>query len=307
MRSLWVSLLAVSLFVCLTGVARASVVDDLVMDVQNFLEDDDWEIAVDAGNSITDAPSTSLDVDDFLVGMIRMTALEAPEGTKIADYPTTGATFTGVFAVKVTGKSDVGGGLFNFSFTAATDAEWGTLGLKAVGFDPDPDLGNTAVIAYDDPDNIDETLADTGSDTSIDESIATVDGTKLWEFGFDTDPDLYWVATGLPDDLSLLEPQTSVGAVNLALELTKAHVSAPILLSKVEVSSFYDPNPATGDNLAHLVGIDGIRGAAASANDWQVKSDTDLYIYPVPEPGSLLVWGGLLAFVGFSYRRRRRR
>jgi hypothetical protein len=289
------------LFVFATA-ARASVLSLLEVCRLNKIEDTDFEVAIDAGNSITDTPSTTLDIGDFLVGMYSAQELEIPPGVVKKTFVEGDPTFSAVFAVKVTGKTALGGGLFDFTFTNASDAEWGTLGLKALGFDPDVD--GTAVMVYDDPNDIDATIPDDDADTSIDDSIVTVNGTLLWEFGFDGDPDLYWYGSGLPADLTALSQVTSTGAVNIGLNMTKQHAGMP--LGPIAIDPLLDPDTTTGDGKVDLIGFDGVAGAPDAVHDWQAITDEDFLLHPVPEPASWLVWAGLVGLVAFYYRRWRK-
>jgi hypothetical protein len=288
MRRLLFVFLAVAALAVLPSVSQAAIRQHLDNGVINQLEDDDFETLINAGGTIA-APGadTSIDVGDFLVGMFRITALYAPPGNPNFDPGDNPGdeSFTGIFAAKVTSVTPLGGGQASFSFTNASLAEWTAIGVPVL-----PTVDGTALIMFDDPDNIDHTIDDLAT------ALATVDGAMLWEFGFDGDGDLGWVATG-PDDVSGFPAFGTGGTFNAALNVTAQGVG-PVLIPFV--NGFFP-----GDSQLFFTGSVSTPGSAVG-DGFDVQSDSDAFILPVPEPASMIVWTGMIGAGMFgAYRRRK--
>jgi hypothetical protein len=256
--------------------AAAGVVSKLVMNRVNELEDDDFEMLVNAGRTIT-APGTDtrVDVGDFIAGIIRISALRVPAGSTppVASFPQPSPTFTGIFVQKVLSVTKLLGGVMDgindvvITMGAPTLADWAGLGLPAHLI---PENAGTIGIMFDDPDDLNQSLARPLA-------FASVNGTKLWEFGF----------KGLPGE-------RFSGNLNVT-----GYYAGPKLL----------PQPVVG-GFADVLVRNGSIGAAAPGSSFPISSDTDILILPtvqpVPEPGSVLIWGGLAA-TWVAVRRRQRK
>lgn len=178
------------------GFAKAGVLPNLVSGQANELEGVTFSMIVNAGGTIS-APGvdTILNPGDFLVSMFRTTGLRVPPGgTLDPTFADTDATFTGVslfktaVVTKFLGGSQDGINDVLINYVAPTSAEWSSVfGIDAGGTVPAslaqlmPSNDSTLLTLFDDPDNIDPT---TGSAAT---AFATVNGTKLWQFGFTGD------------------------------------------------------------------------------------------------------------------------
>jgi hypothetical protein len=297
MKRFYLVLLALAGIAFFPTLSQASVLGDLVDGVQNELEDDDFEMLINAGGTIA-APgaNTIVNVGDFLIGIIRISAIRVPPGgPAVASYPQPSNTFTGVFAQKV--ATAVGAGVggapdgvldATFTFTAPSLLEWGSFGLPAHLV---PVTAGTNLILFDDPDDLDQTLALAGA-------FGSVGGTKLWEFGLSATATVKSIASTDTDDVATaFAAVTGSTTANLDL-LASFGPGANVILA---------PQAVLGGT-AQLLLRNGSVGAPAPGSAFPVSSDTDLLITPrfvIPEPASLLVWSGLAA--GFGLMRRRRR
>lgn len=254
----------------------------------NQLEDNDWEFAT--------GDDTIVDVGDLLIGMFEIQdVLDVyPVGSLPRDAITNGATFTGVFALKVTSKVNIGGFLqWAYTFAPVSDAEWATTGLPARSH------SGTEFLVYSDSSSP-FVNPDTGT---IAGSLATAtEGTLLWELGFRGEAGESWTALSATDDISAVGP----GGLQFA--------------SYTNVTAYHaGPKLLKHDYLTP--GADGIGGPLGIYSEWQIdgrresgfigdfdlRTDADMYILPTPEPGSLALLGlGVLGLGGVVYRRRRK-
>jgi hypothetical protein len=287
MNRFFAFVLGVASVVLLPTLSQAAVLGDLVEGVQNELEDDNFEMLVNAGGTIA-APGadTIVNVGDFLLGIIRISAIRVPPGgPAAASYPQPSNTFTGVFAQKVATAAGAGiGGApdgildANFSFIAPSLAEWAALGLPAHLI---PITPGTNFIMFDDPDDLDQTLPLLGA-------FGSVGGTKLWEFGLSATATIKSVASTDTDDVTTaFAAVTGATTANLDL-LASFGPGANVILA---------PQPVLGGT-ADMLLRNGSLGNPAPGSSFPVSSDVDLLITPnfvVPEPASILVWRQALA------------
>jgi hypothetical protein len=276
--------------------AAAGVVSKLVMNRVNELEDDDFEMLVNAGRTIT-APGTDtrVDVGDFIAGIIRISALRVPAGSTppVASFPQPSPTFTGIFVQKVLSVTKLLGGVMDgindvvITMGAPTLADWAGLGLPAHLI---PENAGTIGIMFDDPDDLNQSLARPLA-------FASVNGTKLWEFGFKGLPGERWTA------------QTDTDRVNTAFRIVTGNFSGNLNVTGYYAGPKLLPQPVVG-GFADVLVRNGSIGAAAPGSSFPISSDTDILILPtvqpVPEPGSVLIWGGLAA-TWVAVRRRQRK
>lgn len=278
----------------------------------NELEDDDWEIKV-AG------AGTQVLAGDLLLAILQVGNVNYLNGpfdgslngsVTSANGPTfTPSTdaFTGVSLIKVATVA-VSGGQAGYTFTAPTPAEWATYtGLAAV------DVG-TMLVLFDDPPSAPDPHVDpTGSVAS---GVGTAaNGTRLWELGFTgaagapVSPEFWSAISGVafgsgddPTDITKITDLTFFAALNV-LDTN----GAPEI---VKHNALGDPDLA-GTNSAKFTGPVALQLQGnidtGTVGAFQIKTDTNLYLGPiVPEPTSLLVFGGL-AGVGALFGARRRR
>ena len=263
------------------------------------LEDDDWEILVNSGGSIsTPGADTSIDVGDFFVGILRISQINSPPGgsTPIHDYDEAGGeTITAIFAIKVASKV-ANGSFFDYGVTSLSDAEWASVGLDAAGYSRSNTLGQTIAIVYDVSVNC--SLASVaGQDASAAEYIASRGGTKLWEFGLVTASN-FWTVTGATGSIPT-SGSAAAGSFNAGLDITHDYGGTPGL-AKLANSVLFPLAPGS----SHLLISGGVKGGRDNT-DFDLISDTDLLIR-TPEPGSVTLFGlGALGLLGARIRRRR--
>ncbi|MEQ8848790.1 hypothetical protein [Botrimarina sp.] len=270
-------------------VASASITaGDLVGGQLNALEDDDFEMLVNAGGTVL-APgaNTVLDVGDYLAGVIRFTAVEAPfgSGTQTANATSTQPTITALFLTRitsVTGDNDNDGQIdTNFTFGAPTVAEWAAV-FAGTGAPIATTDGSIAVV-FQDPTNI---------DPSIPTWYLTADGTELWEWGMRGDANEFWQAAADSADISTaFDVVTDSGLFSAALNVTEQGAGPKL-------------GPTFGPGSAEVLLVGG--SLAPSFNPiLPVRSDVDILIRPIPEPATALTWIGLVSAAAAMRGRRR--
>jgi hypothetical protein len=293
---------------------------DLKFGVVNRAEDDDFEFLINAGGTVgspgydvshstvpggthTVTGDTTAGVGDFIVGMIRFTALYAPPGNLVASAGPNERTFVGIFALKVTSTTE--GNLFGvphpIRLTNASVAEWTALGLPLI-----PANEGTAIMVFDDLDNINATVSDgpDAGDENFAEALATVGGTKLYELGFTGDPDEFWRATGPTGPFAAgYSTVASLGSFNAAVGVVARFNGAPEL-ADIGPPFVTDENISTGDGKAKIAINGDVLGSGSQHGSFPVITDTDVFFMPVPEPASIVLFAlGGLGVIGFGRRR----
>jgi hypothetical protein len=272
----------------------------------NILEDSDFESIVDLFDSNGErlgnpASEPTLDIGDRLFGMYEVSNVRPdPKLGRPNNFPTTNA-FTAVFYVVVTDKSGNATDGYSWTFGAVDQASWTALGFAGV------QSASTIAIVYDDsvkddaPNWIDE-----DHPGGVAASLATVNGVRLWEVGFGgIQAGEYWEAVG-PSDF-LLDYADGPGSDGVSQDELKfganLNITHDYLTSGVTLLPHDYLERSRG---LHTWQIQG-NGEALDPGNFQLGTDTNLYIVATPEPASLALLGlGLAAFGGVLYRRRRK-
>ena len=288
----------------------------------NVLEDEDFEVFIDSNGRVITPQAPNFPVPqagDFLVAMWNVQLVKyLPSGDSALPV---GNTFTALSVIKVAGAplaSDRNGDTVNdtflYSFTPLVTADWDNL-ITNWGYFPAAarpvNEGATFATLYDDGTkdgttwiNSDVDSTNNGSnDWAVD--FATAIGNPLWEFGF-----------------------TGAGGVSQGGEFWGAKVELPVggLFPDPGGVSFNSALNVTHDYAAtgiKLLPHDWLGFGLFSGNTWQLQlsggiddpnlvgdnmlsTDTNIYIRPIPEPGSLVLLGLGLFAVGTVIRRRRK-
>lgn len=302
MRRFAIAFLALGLTMCLSTGAKAGALSSLVADgvTINQMEDNDFEKLLGDGDNF-------VEVGEDLVAMFEIRGLDAPIGNPVeTNFSPSTASFTGVTVIRVTGVTAFGGPTEVFTFGAAPAASWTALGLPA------PTALGTLAMIFDDPASApaDHIVANTG--TLVTSLATATDGTLLWEFGFTgalgaPAAGEFWTATAndiitfAPTDITKLTSLSFFAALNVTAS-TPA-VGGLVLLphthlfpaaTQVQLAGFLAPGQNTFP-------------APALPSDFDIATDTDIFILPTPEPSSITLFGLGLAGLGIvGYRRRKR-
>lgn len=117
------------------------------------------------------------------------------------------------------------------------------------------------------------------------------------------DADAYWVASGaaLIPGLAALPGTTKVATVNFNLNVLENNTG---LNFGPQPCVGLSANCGTGDGQTVLNGSADILGGLGLANGWGARSDTDISLAPIPEPGSLALMAVALLAAGVASRKR---
>lgn len=303
MKLFFMGMLAVGALVAQAGIAQAGALSELSAGQINELEDDNFESFF---NQVGD--DDVIDVGDRFLGTIAIQAINAPPGVFPSTYDpgATLPTFTGVFAIEAA-RIETVDGRTNVFYKPLETTDWsGEFGLDL----PDPTDPNTIGVFFDDVTR-GELL--TSDDNTLQEAIDSFVGdNRVWEFGFEgadfadgvSDLGEFFVAAGAEgtDEVgaSLLSI-TNLINLNLLEGIGIPLVAHAYLGGTIAELSAVDAG-VTFTAAAQLQGIGGINAPTGLAFDF--KTDTDLYVQPVPEPSSLAIFA--LGALGLARYRRRK-
>jgi hypothetical protein len=298
--------------VLLAARVEASVQSTLVGGLVNELEDQDFEIHIeDVGGDgrVTDG--------DILLAMLEVTRLNTISGINtlddgststdpgVANYDATTDTFTAV-SLLVANDPIISGDEATYTFRAATAADW----LAYTGLS-DVDVGTMLVLFDDPPPPVgSDPHADPDTGTILGDIATATEGTRLWEFGF-TGPlgaaaaGEFWIAEteadggGDPTDINDITDLDFLANINLidpnsGLPLVPHNaLGDPDISGTPLIASLFTP--------AHLQLQGNIE--TGDSGDFDIRTDTNLYLQPIPEPISVFVWSCLLGLAALITRR----
>ncbi len=316
MRRFATAATVVVLMAVLAASASAAVQGTLAMYRVNYLDDQDFEVLL--GNNLLveqgDLLLAIIDIqDNYLFPSEPDTDLNGTPGSSFPHeaYGADTHSFTGISLIKVdsvTGAGTVGA---SYTFTAPTPTEWtNETGLTGV------DEG-VMVIAYDDPVPAAGQGHIMSSPTLAAAITSATEGTRLWELGLDGTEGLFWsaVTTDVFDNTNWPNLEANPDATDIS-QIDTLNYSAALNVidynAGVELqphNTLADPNLNAVFRNAFVPADLHLTGTAPQADfpgAFQVSTQTDFYIYPVPEPATLVTWLGLLGLgVIASWRRRR--
>lgn len=297
--------------------ANAGVQGTLALNQINELEDIDYEsVAVDQNRD------GKVNDGDLLVAILKISRLNLFDdkfdtssngipnrlAPPHAEYNIDTEAFTGVSLLKVDGDptvTTVAGVLesASYTFTAPSPAEW-LAETALAGVDAD-----TMLIMFDDPATAPIAHIDQNHVGGVSGSIGTAtEGTRLWELGLKGDPGEFWGATTID-----LNPLNGLDATDIAqitgldflaaLNVIDQNAGIPLIKHGALLDPDVGPGTPPFTAMTDLQLQGNLETGGGGAN-FDIATDTNLYILPVPEPASLLTWAGLLGLL-FVIRRRR--
>ena len=274
----------------------ASALSHLYPGTVNALEDNDWESVLKGDGD------RFLEVGEYLVGMLEIQTFRDEWGTDTYTPTWPEQTVVAVFALEVAKITAIGSN-FLYEFGAMDKDLWDTLTDSTnqnLGL-TDPVADGTVGIVFSDGSNpyVDQTVSDSEAD-----SLATaLDGDKLWEIGFTGNgSNEFWTTLTNSMDIN----QLFLLQVRVSLNATHYYNPSIKLLNH---SHLWDGvadaiNPAGTYAFTNIHGYGGL--SSINNGVWDISTDTDFFLYPTPEPGSIALLGlGLVACGGMIYRRRK--
>ena len=282
--------------------------------IVNNLEDDNAEILIDSDGSGTVTAS------DFILTIFTSPVID-PEG--VPPPPTTSIgvgtgynELTGVSLIHVdtvdligNGATDPGNGILHddFTFNAPTLGEWTAI-TSLFGPGITPTTAGTMAMVWDDA------AQDFFRDGTIVAGLASASGgTLAWEWGMSglavADPDgVVRIHAAPGEGWRANAPVAFVFSGMATFEFALDNLlTGPAGVPLLPTTQFGGVAPFGGP-LAKVQGSGDLEPASATSG-FAVFSDTDIYISPVPEPASLIIWGLLgtgCAGGALASRRRRR-
>jgi hypothetical protein len=274
-----------------TQVQASSATSLLFPDEVTKLEDDDWESMVDMNQN------NILDQGDFLFGML-VIQYGQQAGTSNTKWPTYD-TFTGEFLMKVGSVTQVGT-QWKYVMVPATALEWAAINT-ATGYDLELPTasGSFGTIYSDKRPNLTSNWVDPFAAT-VTAALDTADTnvtTPIWDFGFAGKSDEHWTAVANQQNFDANLQVTTYASINVTY---KYPGGVPLLfhnyLGSLGYTQYTGPVQMQGYGVLE----------ASSPGVFMLKTDTDFYMKPTPEPGSLALLGLGLAACGIIIRRRRK-
>lgn len=289
MKKLAASLAAVGFGLTLAGSANAAI--SWFFPFTQF-QDDDLDYVVDNDQSGT------LSTGDRLVSVIEFVNTQGDFSGQGPNNIGPGVELTAVADITIATVLSLGGG--NVQYVFAPSGAAGVLSGFAAG---------TAVAAWTDatPD-LDVINANCGTRAACLglAGLGGTDGSALWAtFGFFGDPDALWVSSPVAGGgtIATVEggaPGQNFGNFNLSLQLGVNNTG--MNLQEQACAPFCGVG---GDGQIHLVGSGNILGGRnLNHNEWTARSDADVGLRILPEPGSLALVGAGLAAAGLLRRRK---
>ncbi|MGD8387314.1 MAG: PEP-CTERM sorting domain-containing protein [Desulfobacteraceae bacterium] len=289
-----------ALAILLGGVTSASAIPYLIHDgnALNSFQDDsaEWQAYDADGDGL-------LDVGDTLEGVFRVNNINGYLLQEALGHPEVAGVFsTTVLSKTYAGQTYLPGG------TELVDIYNYTFGPTAGRFDE----AGVMVEIYEDYTWENSLLLDWSVPSTADGLWDLItDGDKLYSLGMDgTDPDVYWLGLGAPEDLSPLQQVgwlSSVGQYNVALDMIWNAWNLEFIPIEAEFALL---DGTFDDLLADFVGSGGIQGSEYN-NDpinedvIQATDDIQFGYKATPEPTTLVLVGFGLLGLGSLIRRKR--
>lgn len=253
--------------------------------------------------------ATTVDVGDVLLTIFTVSTAEQSGVTR--NFGVGGVNeFTGFLAIEVASKvgplgfPGVPDTFYTFSPVSAANRA-AIAGMAAYSTNIGPALlgmAATSMVAFFDDPSLDYTRTGAGTVDAL--SATALNGTKLFEFGFNGAPGEGWSAATVGDDIAVIGATPAPGnggIVNFAVNLTPGTnvTDVTFLLT-----------PSTFGGFVNLNGSGNLLGLGGVVTPFQAFDNFDAFVnlQVIPEPASLLVWscGMGLAFCGRRAFRRRR-